>query len=248
MRSLCIKSCNLQVLMNVEDKLVNGTILVLDGEKGRASLTRELGSVRPSQAGDEDPLRGGTSITDGSDSGLNGLDPRGELDVMWLVHDAEDDTLLVLVLGCELAPDVGELLVGRATLADDSTVPPGVVVQVDDDVRLGALGERELHGLVIPSEEALGDGTANRRLHKLPGEGDTEDIHTLASEVGELSSWRFDASAGDRTIGVDAEVVAGHVDYNKSVRAFHCNWSKRKHTPPARKPVAGAAAIAEETA
>ena len=41
---------------------------------------------------------------------------------------AQDDTLVGAVLGRELRPDRGELVVGRATLGDDLAVPACVVV------------------------------------------------------------------------------------------------------------------------
>ena len=45
---------------------------------------------------------------------------------MRLVHDAESDLGVSLVLGRNLAPKVGKLGVCRSTLADDLTVPAGI--------------------------------------------------------------------------------------------------------------------------
>ena len=47
---------------------------------------------------------------------------------MGLVHDTEDDTLIGSVLLSELGPDASKLVVGRATLGDDSAIPASVVV------------------------------------------------------------------------------------------------------------------------
>ena len=60
---------------------------------------------------------------------LNGVDPGGDgRDVVGLVHDTEDDTLIGSVLLSELGPDASKLVVGRATLGDDSAIPASVVV------------------------------------------------------------------------------------------------------------------------
>ena len=50
---------------------------------------------------------------------------------MCSVGYAQDDALVGAVLGGELRPDGGELVVGRATLSDDLTVPACVVVLCD---------------------------------------------------------------------------------------------------------------------
>lgn len=49
-----------------------------------------------------------------------------------LVHHAERNFVVALVLGGNLRPKAGELGVGGSALADDLAVPTCVVVDVDD--------------------------------------------------------------------------------------------------------------------
>ena len=55
-----------------------------------------------------------------------------ELTIMGLVHDTKDDLGLALVLGSKLAPNAGELCVGRTSLSNDSSVPACIIVNVND--------------------------------------------------------------------------------------------------------------------
>ena len=111
------------------------------------------------------------------------------------VRYAQDDALVGAVLGGELGPDGGELVVGRATLSDDLTVPARVVVlcdqvsqvvphrcgsqtyQVNNDESVRARVERGLDGLVVDREESLVDWATDGGGHELPSWGKSQRVH-----------------------------------------------------------------------
>lgn len=135
---------------------------------------------------------------------------------MGLVHQAEHNVLLRLVLGSKLRPDIGELGVGGTALADDGAVPARVVVQVENAGR--ACGKTALNQLVVRGEESCVKGSAERVLdHVLPAEGQTEDVQlVVASEVLHLGntagSGVYEAVVRASTGCVATEVEAGNVD------------------------------------
>jgi hypothetical protein len=47
---------------------------------------------------------------------------------MGLVHEAEDNARVARILGSNLCPQASELIVGRAALAYDTTIPASIVV------------------------------------------------------------------------------------------------------------------------
>lgn len=110
---------------------------------------------------------------------------------MRFVHDAKDDFRVVLVFRSELRPQAGELLVGGSALGDDSSVPSGVVVHVEDDEWVARLPESRLNGSIISREELRIDCATNGGCHQLPRKGNSEYIHALCSEVRELTRWRI---------------------------------------------------------
>lgn len=52
---------------------------------------------------------------------------------------AYDDMIVARIFGSQLAPDTGELSVGRSTLTNNCTIPPGIVM----------LGDRRVNNAVI---------------------------------------------------------------------------------------------------
>jgi hypothetical protein len=92
-------------------------------------------------------------LADGGDGGLDGGGPCVDVEVMLrsvlvycaqikasipthrLVHETKGDLVVALVLRRNLRPEAGELGISGTTLAHDSTVPPSVVVNVNDAKR-----------------------------------------------------------------------------------------------------------------
>ena len=66
---------------------------------------------------------------------------------MRLVHDAHNDVTAARVLGCQLTPEVSELIVRRPALANDLPVPAGVIVDIND--AMGARRQASLHQLIV---------------------------------------------------------------------------------------------------
>jgi len=66
---------------------------------------------------------------------------------MRLVHQAKDDIGSVLILGGDLRPNVGKLVVGGPALPNDLPVPSSIVVNVNDARRPGR--EARLYQLII---------------------------------------------------------------------------------------------------
>ena len=64
-----------------------------------------------------------------------------------------DDALVGTVLLGQLSPDAGELCVRGTTLGDDGTVPPRVVVQVEDDVYVRSGVECSLNSCIVAGQE-----------------------------------------------------------------------------------------------
>jgi hypothetical protein len=75
-----------------------------------------------------------------------------------LVHQAKGNSGVALVLGRDLRPKAGELGVCRSALANDSTVPTGIVVDVDNAKRStgvqAALDQLVVRGPVVGVEGA----------------------------------------------------------------------------------------------
>ncbi len=72
---------------------------------------------------------GSTSVTDGVDGLLNGINPEGHIAyIVGLVHDAKYGAIVLAVLLSELCPKTRELGISGATLADDLAVPASIVV------------------------------------------------------------------------------------------------------------------------
>ena len=169
-----------QILVHLEDKLVLGTVRVADVEQGRAGGGIEAADGVGVGAREEDELGGGAGGADGVDGGLEGVGPDADVEVVGLVHQAEDDVGLAGVGLGELGPEGGEVVVGGAALADDVAVPAGVVVDVDDAV--GAGGQAGSHDVVVGGEEVGVERTAEHSVDEvLPADGEAEDIEAVIS-------------------------------------------------------------------
>lgn len=154
---------------------------------------------------------------DGGDSGLDGLGPGRDGQVVGLVHDAEDDVGVVGVLGGKRRPESGELVVGRAALADDLAVPAGIVVDVQD--ALGPGGEAARHQVVVVGEVGGVEVTADDAVGEvLPADAETEHVQVVvAREVLHLRRTGAGRDVGDAihstlAVGVAAKVKACDVD------------------------------------
>ena len=135
---------------------------------------------------------------------------------MRLVHQAEDDLWLGAVLFRQLFPNVGELSVGRSTLADDPSVPTSIVVEVEDGV--GALAQGVLDQLVIGSEPGSAQGSTELSTDGgVPAEGESEDVGAALDKVVDLrgsrvgGGHRVDIVACDRGVGCQSPTSSGVV-------------------------------------
>jgi hypothetical protein len=161
-----------EVTVHVEDDLVGRAVGVLDLEERRTAGGGEGTRGCVVGSGDEDHLGLGTCLADGIYGGLGGVGPGGHCEIVGLVHQAESDVLLRCVLGRDLGPDIGELVVSWAALADDLAVPAGVVVEVNEAD--GAGGQAALDKLVVGSSDGGVKGTAELASSKmLPADGKT---------------------------------------------------------------------------
>lgn len=109
---------------------------------------------------------------------------------MRLVHDTEDDPGLVGILCGQLGPDACVLGSSWSTLVDDSTVPSGIVVEINDDICAG--GKALLHGGIVLREEAGIDCSTEGGCHLHPSERNAEQVDALACKVLELRRRRSD--------------------------------------------------------
>ena len=73
----------------------------------------------------KDRLSPCTRIANGGDYFLNGCSPGLDVHIVWFVHDTKPDLLLAGVLLGELGPQANKLVIGRATLSNNATVPAG---------------------------------------------------------------------------------------------------------------------------
>lgn len=152
--------------MDVEDEVVLRAVDVCDFGQGLGgAIVDEGGDVCPFVAWEEDGVVSvvGAGFADGRHSGLNGVGPGVNVDVVlgllvrrywmcvgrtyWLVHDTKSNLGVVSVLGGDLGPERGELSVRWAALTNDLAVPSGVVVDIDD-AHLG-------RSLETPSDESI---------------------------------------------------------------------------------------------
>ena len=159
-----------EILMRLIDQFGGGPVIILDGRqsRGRGSL-KSTDSVVIS-AGEKDHLGRGAVMTNGFDGNLNAGSPGGHVEIVRLVHQAEDDVALRGVFPRELGPETGELLIRWSSLTDDATVPAGVVVHVEDAE--GACCETCLHDLVVGVEEGLVQWTSEIVVDEvLPSDG-----------------------------------------------------------------------------
>ena len=140
-----------EVLMHFVDELVIRAVGVLHAGQRRGGSICEAADGVVVRSGEKDHLGCGTIVADGGDGLLDGGGPGRHVEVVRLVHQAEDDVGLGGVFLRELGPEVGELVVGGPALADDAAVPAGVVVHVEDAE--GAGREARLHDGVVGAKE-----------------------------------------------------------------------------------------------
>ena len=180
----------IEVLVDVVDEVVYRAIWVLDVlEVGAGVLGKRAGGGVVG-TGEEDHLGRGASVADGGDGGLNGVGPfghvrdcgrlagvwavdriwEGKLTVVRLVHDAHDNVTVAGVLGCQLTPKVGELIVRGPALANDLPVPAGVVVDINDTMSTGR--QASLHQFIVLADIGRVKRSANVVVYEeLPSNG-----------------------------------------------------------------------------
>ncbi len=119
--------------MHIKYQARRGAIWVGNRHQGGAtSIADEITCARIVGAGQQDHVLGGARLTDGRDGRLDGAGPGVDVEIVRLVHEAENDAGRAGILGRQLAPEAGELSVSRSALPDDATVPACIVVDVDD--------------------------------------------------------------------------------------------------------------------
>lgn len=213
----CTGTVAVEVLVNIEDEERFITCRwVFDVQERVVVAVQPVIGVSPEVSGESDDLRLGTSGTDRIDGSLNRCGPLGVVwDIMWLVHQAEDDLGLVLVLGSEKCPHRCEVGIGRTALSDDPSVPPCIVVQVNHNVRPG--GQGCLDEVVELSEETRGEG--GRCLvvsnQSLPVDGKSDKIGAFANKVSDLISTGTVGSS-TASVGVGTKLASSKVDTAQS--------------------------------
>ena len=168
----------IEILVHLVDQFVMRPVIVLDAgqSRGRSGLEAANGViVRP---GEKDHLGRGTIVANGVDSLLDAGGPGGHVEVVRLVHQAEDDVALRGVFLRELGPETGKLRIRWSALADDAAVPAGVVVHVEDAESAGC--ETRLHDVVVGAEEALVQRTSEIVVDEvLPSDGKAKEVELV---------------------------------------------------------------------
>jgi hypothetical protein len=200
-----------EVLVHVEDQVGGAAVEVLHlGEGGAGAVGDVSGRVGPLVAGEEDLVGSGAGLADGGHAGLDGGGPGVDSDIVGLVHETKGDLVVVLVLGGDLRPDAGEVVVGGSALADDGAVPAGVVVEVDD-AEGGAGGQAALDLGVVDLPVGCVEGAADGVDEVLPADGETEGVESVVfDEVVHLVEAGLarvdDVAGGASTVGTATEV------------------------------------------
>ena len=167
-----------EILMRLVDELARRPVTIDDARQRRGRIVLEAADGVVVGAGQEDHLCLGAVVADGVDDLLDGGGPGRHVEVVRLVHDAEDDVGLRCVFLGELGPEVGELVVGRSALADDAAVPSGVVVHVDDAERAGR--KARLHDLVVGTEEVCVQRASEVVVDEvLPSDRNAEEVELV---------------------------------------------------------------------
>lgn len=95
-----------------------------------------------------------------------------------LVHHTESNLGVALVFGSNLRPKARELGIGRAALSNDSAVPAGVVVDVDN--AHGRTSVQAALDLLIKSRPVLRvESTANTVHKELPAHRNAEGVEAV---------------------------------------------------------------------
>ena len=166
--------------MNLIDQLVMGAIKILDGRERRSGGVLEPTRGVKVGSRQQDHLGPCAVGADGVHGVLEAGGPSVDVEVVRLVHEAEDDVALRGVALSELGPQVAELLVRWPALGDDTAVPAGVVVDVEN--AFSASGNACLHELVVSAEEGLVEWAAEVVVEEiLPADGEAEDVKMVVA-------------------------------------------------------------------
>lgn len=225
-----------EVLVDVEDEVGGAAVEVGDlGESGARAVIDECAGVGPLVAREEELVGGSTGLADGGDGCLDGGGPLADVDVVlveksvwWikmgrlklvmtyrLVHDAESDLIVALVLGGNLRPEAGKFGVAGTALADNGAVPAGIVVNVDN--AHGSTGSQAVLDLGVEDAPVLGvESAADGVDEVLPADRNTEGVESVI--VDEVLHLVKTGLAGDLVgvgacaVSAAAEVKTGDVD------------------------------------
>ena len=156
-RTVRSRIIEIEVLMHVKQQIRRRPIQVRHIlQDVRRSSTSERHGASEIRSREEDHLRRRAGGPDGRDGGLHRGAPDGDVEIVRLVHEPEDDFGFVFVLGRELRPERCEHGVGWAALPDYFVVDASVVVDVDHAV--GAGREADLHQVVVFAKVGLVEG------------------------------------------------------------------------------------------
>lgn len=122
---------------------------------------------------------------------------------MRFVHQTHHNVRLVCIFRCQLAPQTGELVVGWAALADNCTVPAGVIVNVDHTV--GASGQARLHQVVVLGHVPVVEVAAQLALDQvLPPDVQSEHVELVLLDemVHLIGGTRRRIDPGERAVAL----------------------------------------------
>ncbi len=189
---------HVEVLVHVEEEAPGAPVRVGDvGERGRAPAAHQRRGAVEVGPRQQDRLGRGAGVADRRDRLLARGRPEGDVEVVRLVHELEDDLVRRRVLGRQLRPERHELVVGRPPLADDASVPPRKVVDVDHAVC--ARRQARLDQLIVFSQVRRIQGRAELVVgQELPRDRCIVEIYVLVPEVNVLNSTATAATDGSR--------------------------------------------------
>lgn len=207
--------------MNIKDQISSRPIRVDHRcKRSTGAIVNEVSSTGVVCTGQQNHLRRGPSISDRSDDLLYRSSPGFDIEVMRLVHDAEDDLALALVFGRQCCPKGDELRIRWTTLSNDGTIPTGVVVNVNDTV--SAQGQTALHQSVILAKVVrVQRATKVISNEELPSRRQAENVEgIIVDEVPHLSDtaarYIIDLTLVLSTTGHHTKVEASDVDTSES--------------------------------
>jgi len=219
--SMGTRVIHVKILVHFHDEVSLGAIRVgnIFQSVGR-SIADVCFSRGPVVSWEEDHLSDSARPTDCVHDGLYSIRPCGDVrNVMGFIHGTEDDPRLSRQPLRYLSPDIGKLGVRDivSALADDASVPTSIIVDIHDAV--GSGGQAIVNEGTVLGPLGFVNRPAKFGSKILPSDGETEESHTLGSEVVHLTvtvassilSKRRGIRASTVAISIASEVKASDV-------------------------------------